>query len=54
MGPDYYGDDLAVTEMYDKNMEVIESAPHAQQIVYVKFEKEVKPYYILRKRKDVK
>jgi putative protease len=54
MGPDYYGDDLAVTEMYDKNMEVIESAPHAQQIIYVKFEKEVKPYYILRKRKDVK
>jgi putative protease len=54
MGADYYGDDLAVTEMYDKNMEVIESAPHAQQIVYVKFEKEVKPYYILRKRKDVK
>lgn len=53
MGPNYYNDKFIVSDIFDKNMEAKESAPHAQQIIYVKIDKEVKPNYILRKRKDV-
>ena len=40
-----------LTEMYDKEGNLIEAAPHPQQILKIRTEKPVKPFFMLRKRK---
>lgn len=51
MGPDYDGFPQVIEDMKNDKGETIDVAPHAQQIIYMKMDKPVKPYYILRKRK---
>lgn len=41
-----------IKEMYNEEGEAIESAPHPQQIIKIKTEKPVKPFFMLRKKKD--
>ncbi len=50
IGYDYYSHNQIISEMYDEDGNSIEKAPHAQQIVKIKMDKPVKPYFILRKR----
>lgn len=52
MGPNFFEHEFIITEMFDEKMNPIESAPHAKQIVYIKSEKELRPYYILRRKKE--
>ena len=52
MGPDFFEHEFIITELYDEKMNPIDSAPHAKQIVYIKSEKELSPYYILRRKKE--
>ena len=40
-----------LTEMYDEEGNLIEAAPHPQQILKIRTEKPVKPFFMLRKRK---
>lgn len=35
--------------MYNKKDEEIESAPHPQELIKLKIDREVKPWYILRR-----
>ncbi|WP_425539948.1 peptidase U32 family protein [Microaceticoccus formicicus] len=48
-GPNIEHFDYEVVEMKDKNGKDIESAPHAQQIIKLKIDHEVKPWYMIRK-----
>lgn len=48
-GPPIEYDIQKIDELYDDKMNKIESAPHAQQIIYLKTDKAVKPGYMLRK-----
>lgn len=41
-----------IEEMYDQEGQPLESAPHPQQLLKIKMKKHVKPFYMLRKRKD--
>lgn len=48
-GPNIDHFEYEVVEMKDKNDKDIDSAPHAQQIIKLKMDREVKPWYMLRK-----
>lgn len=48
-GPNIDHFEYEVVEMKDKNDKDINSAPHAQQIIKLKMDREVKPWYMLRK-----
>lgn len=48
-GPNIEYFDYQVVEMKDKNGNDIETAPHAQQIIKLKIDHEVKPWYMIRK-----
>jgi putative protease len=52
IGPNFYQDEITITNMYDQRMQPITTAPHAQQKIYVQFEKPVRKYFILRKRNE--
>ncbi|WZL71472.1 U32 family peptidase [Clostridiaceae bacterium 35-E11] len=53
MGPGIENFQQKISLMWNNKEEEIEVAPHAQQMIKVKMDKPVKPYYILRKeRKD--
>jgi len=45
--------EIVAKDMRNKKGEKIDSAPHPQELIQMKIEKEVAPYYIIRKRKDV-
>lgn len=47
--PNHQEFQFKIKQMYDKDLNPIEVAPHAQQIVYLPFEEEVLPYSMLRK-----
>ncbi|MDR0852552.1 MAG: U32 family peptidase [Clostridiales Family XIII bacterium] len=51
-GPQKEFSEFIVHELYDENMQPIPSAPHAQQILYLKTEKAVRPLDLLRKVKE--
>lgn len=53
MGPDYFEHKFKITEMYDENMNPIEVAPHAQQIIKIKIDVPVQEYFIIRKEREV-
>lgn len=48
---DFFAQELK--EMYNEEGEAIESAPHPQQIIRIKTEKPVKPFFMLRKKKNI-
>lgn len=50
-GPDSLYFEQKITEMYNEEGEMVESAPHPQQILKMKIDKPVKEYFILRKKK---
>lgn len=50
-GPDCLYFEQQITQMYNEEGELVESAPHPQQILKMKMDKPVKEYYILRKKK---
>lgn len=50
-GPDCEGFEFELTYMHDEDNQPIESAPHPQQILRIKFPQEVKKNYMLCKRK---
>ena len=50
-GPDCEGFEFELTYMHDEDDQPIESAPHPQQILHIKFPREVKKNYMLCKRK---
>lgn len=52
IGPDYYAAEQVVESMLNDKDEVIESAPHAQQIIKIKMDQAVEKYFILRKRRE--
>lgn len=53
MGPNYYSYNQTVLEMFDKDMNPIDVAPHAQQKIYIRMDQPVKAMHILRReRKD--
>ncbi len=54
IGSGYTFHKQAVIELYDKNMEKIDAAPHAQQTIYIKMDEPVKEYDILRKLRSAK
>ncbi len=41
-----------VVSMFDENKEAIDSCPHPKQKIFVKLDKEVKVYYILRRKEE--
>jgi len=43
--------EIIAKEMKNEKGERIDSAPHAQEIIHMKIEKELAPYYIIRKKK---
>ena len=43
-----------IKKMYNEEGEAIESAPHPQQILKIKMKNPVKPFFMIRKRKDTK
>ena len=47
---DFFEQDIS--EMYDEEGEAISSAPHPQQIIKIKMEKPVEPFFMLRNRKE--
>lgn len=51
-GPDREYFELEIKEMWNEDNEPIESAPHAQQIIKVKIDEKVKPFYLIRKKRD--
>ncbi|NMR96106.1 U32 family peptidase C-terminal domain-containing protein, partial [Vibrio parahaemolyticus] len=51
-GPDREYFELVIKEMWNEDNEPIESAPHAQQIIKVKIDEQVKPFYLIRKKRD--
>ena len=48
-GPDIRHFDFKVEKMYNNKDEEIESAPHPQELIKLKIDREVKPWYILRR-----
>ncbi len=52
MGPGYVQVDQVIEYMQDDRGRDIESAPHAQQVIKMRMNQPVEPYYILRKGKD--
>lgn len=54
-GPDMDFYSQEIKEMYDfESGEAVDSAPHPQQILKIKVDKPVKPFYMMRKRKEEK
>ena len=51
-GPDCDFFTQTLDEMYNEEGEPIDSAPHPQQILKIKTDKPVKPFYMLRKEKN--
>ena len=49
-GADFFSQKLE--EMYNEEGEPVESAPHPQQILKIKMDKPVKPFFMLRKQKN--
>lgn len=49
-GADFFSQKLE--EMYNEEGEAVESAPHPQQILKIKMDKPVKPFFMLRKQKN--
>ncbi|MBN2898548.1 MAG: U32 family peptidase [Clostridia bacterium] len=52
IGPNYYAAEQKVTTLLNEKDQVIESAPHAQQIIKIKMDQPVEKYFILRKRSE--
>ncbi len=52
MGPNYYSHKLTITEMFDKDGKPIETAPHAQQLIYIRMDEPVNEFYILRRERE--
>ncbi|MBN2260858.1 MAG: U32 family peptidase [Clostridiales bacterium] len=52
MGPDFFLAEMKIGELYDENGIKISEAPHAKQIVKLKSEIPLKPYYLLRRERD--
>ncbi len=52
MGPEFKLDKQKIQVILDEKMLPIDSAPHAKQIVYMQMSHRVKPYDILRRKKD--
>ncbi len=50
-GPDIRHFDYEVKGMWNEKQESISSAPHAQEIIFLKMEQPVNPWYILRKKR---
>ncbi len=48
IGPEYFGGEFVVEEMYDEEMNPIEVARHAKMKLYIRTELPLEPYYILR------
>ena len=46
---DYF--EQEIKEMYDEEGEAVDSAPHPQQILKIKMEQPVGPFFIMRKEK---
>lgn len=53
-GPGTDSFEQELKEMYDEEENPIESAPHPQQILKIKVDKPVKPFFMFRKRKEIK
>lgn len=51
-GPEERHFDLVARDMCDMEGRPIGAAPHAQQLLTMKIDREVKPYYILRKKRE--
>lgn len=51
-GPDLDHFRQELKEMYNEDGDPVDSAPHPQQILKIKMDKDVKPFYMLRKRKE--
>jgi putative protease len=51
-GPDINYFELKIENMWNEEDEPIESAPHAQQIIKTKIYNQVKPFYLIRKKRD--
>lgn len=51
-GPDMNYFELKIENMWNEEDEPIESAPHAQQIIKMKIYNQVKPFYLIRKKRD--
>ena len=49
-GTDFFSQTLS--EMYNEEGEAVEAAPHPQQILKIKMDKPVKPFFMLRKQKN--
>lgn len=50
-GPDIRHFDYQIEEMYNGKCESVKSAPHPQEIIQIKIEHPIKPWYILRKKR---
>lgn len=53
MGPIGRHFEITARNMINKKGEKVDSAPHPQELIKMKIEHEVKPYYIIRKRKEI-
>lgn len=51
-GPDMNYFELKIENMWNEEDEPIESAPHAQQLIKMKIYNQVKPFYLIRKKRD--
>ncbi len=51
-GPDMNYFEFKIENMWNEEDEPIESAPHAQQIIKTKIYNQVKPFYLIRKKRD--
>ncbi len=51
-GPDMNYFELKIENMWNEEDEPIESAPHAQQLIKTKIYNQVKPFYLIRKKRD--
>lgn len=51
-GPDMNYFEFKIENMWNEEDEPIESAPHAQQIIKMKIYNQVKPFYLIRKKRD--
>ncbi len=52
MGPDFFMTEIVIEEIINDKGISIQSAPHARQIVKIKSETVLKPYYLIRKLKE--
>ena len=51
-GPDMNYFEFKIENMWNEEDEPIESAPHAQQLIKMKIYNQVKPFYLIRKKRD--